>query len=192
LTFGPVPSRRLGRSLGINNIPPKSCTYSCRYCQVEPTHETEVVPRPFYSPDNIFKAVKQRLTQAKEAGEAVDYLTFFPDGEPTLDSRLKDRKVALIVSWVSVGIVQLLAEQQLEDTKIKIRDTKRRSRSAQTMDEQKEYQEEIKTLEKQQRRQRQAIFDVEDEIEARRDALIEALERRMHQNSTTHHLFRIH
>lgn len=83
------------------------------------------------------------------------------------------------------------AEQQLEDTKIKIRDTKRKARTAQTVEEQKQNQEELKTLEKQQRRQRQAIFDVEDEIESRRDALIEALERRMHQNSTTHHLFRI-
>gem|GEM_PF-3894463 len=32
--FGPVPSRRLGQSLGINNIPPKHCTYSCVYCQL--------------------------------------------------------------------------------------------------------------------------------------------------------------
>lgn len=83
------------------------------------------------------------------------------------------------------------AEQQLEDTKIKIRDTKRRSRTAQTVEEQRQCQEEVKTLEKQQRRQRQAIFDVEDEIEARRDTLIEALEKRMHQKSSTHHLFRI-
>lgn len=90
LTFGPVPSRRLGRSLGINNIPPKSCTYSCRYCQVGPTRETEMLPRPFYSPDEIFKVVEQHLTQAKEAGETVDYLTFVPDGEPTLDSRLSE------------------------------------------------------------------------------------------------------
>ena len=90
LTFGPVPSRRLGRSLGINNIPPKSCTYSCRYCQVGPTRETEVAPRLFYKPVEIFKAVEQQLTQVKEVGETVDYLTFVPDGEPTLDLRLSD------------------------------------------------------------------------------------------------------
>lgn len=83
------------------------------------------------------------------------------------------------------------AEQQLEDTKIKIRDTKRKARTAQTIEEQKQFQEELKSLERQQRRQRQAIFDVEDEIEQRRDDLIEALERRMHQKSTTHHVFRI-
>jgi wyosine [tRNA(Phe)-imidazoG37] synthetase (radical SAM superfamily) len=53
LVFGPVPSRRLGRSLGINNIPPKSCTYSCVYCQVGPTRRTEVAPRAFYAPAEI-------------------------------------------------------------------------------------------------------------------------------------------
>ena len=40
IAFGPVPSRRLGRSLGINNIPPKHCSYSCVYCQVGSTAAT--------------------------------------------------------------------------------------------------------------------------------------------------------
>ena len=39
IAFGPVPSRRLGRSLGINNIPPKACSYACVYCQVGHTVE---------------------------------------------------------------------------------------------------------------------------------------------------------
>lgn len=42
--FGPVPSRRLGRSLGINNVPPKSCSYSCVYCQVGRTPEGGIEP----------------------------------------------------------------------------------------------------------------------------------------------------
>lgn len=83
------------------------------------------------------------------------------------------------------------AEQQLQDTKDRIKDAKRRARTADTLEEQKSAQEVLKELEKQQRRQRQQIFEVEDEIEGRRDQLIEALERRMHQNSSTHHLFRI-
>lgn len=61
------------------------------------------------------------------------------------------------------------AEQQLEDTKLKIRDAKRQSRQSETIEQQKDWQENIKQLEKQQRRQRQSIFDVEDEIEPRRD-----------------------
>ncbi|MEX2516764.1 MAG: SNF2-related protein [Gammaproteobacteria bacterium] len=85
----------------------------------------------------------------------------------------------------------LAAEQVLHDTKIKIRDTKRRARMAATLEEQKQLQEELKRLESQQRRQRQSIFDVEDEIENRRDEFIAALEKRLHQRSITHHLFRI-
>ena len=65
------------------------------------------------------------------------------------------------------------------DTKTCIRDAKRRARLAETVEEQRALQEDLKNLERQQRRQRQAIFDVEDEIEARRDQLIEALEKRM-------------
>ena len=88
LTFGPVPSRRLGRSLGINNIPPKFCSYSCLYCQVGRTAHKEVELRTFYQPDEIFQAVKEQISAAQAAGEKVDYLTFVPDGEPTLDMHL--------------------------------------------------------------------------------------------------------
>ena len=88
ITFGPVPSRRLGRSLGINNIPPKSCSYSCIYCQVGPTPKKEIVLRPFYGPEEIRRAVEAQVEAAHRAGESIDYLTFVPDGEPTLDEDL--------------------------------------------------------------------------------------------------------
>jgi wyosine [tRNA(Phe)-imidazoG37] synthetase (radical SAM superfamily) len=51
ITFGPVPSRRLGRSLGINNIPPKVCSYSCVYCQVGRTLDLATERRALYPPD---------------------------------------------------------------------------------------------------------------------------------------------
>jgi predicted nucleic acid-binding Zn-ribbon protein len=85
----------------------------------------------------------------------------------------------------------LSAEIQLEDTKIKIRDAKKQARTAQTLEEQKAAQERIQQLERQQRRQRQSIFDVEDAIEAKRDLLIDGLEKQMHKTSTTHRLFTI-
>jgi len=88
LTFGPVPSRRLGRSLGINNIPPKCCSYSCVYCQVGRTREQEIMPRTFYQPEEIRHAVLAQVEAAHRAGETIDYLTFVPDGEPTLDEHL--------------------------------------------------------------------------------------------------------
>ncbi len=88
IAFGPVPSRRLGRSLGINNIPPKSCSYSCLYCQVGTTHGQTVMPKAFYPPEAIRDAVESQLEKARAGNEAVDYLTFVPDGEPGLDVNL--------------------------------------------------------------------------------------------------------
>ena len=105
LTFGPVPSRRLGRSLGINNIPPKACSYSCVYCQVGATRATEIVPRKFYTPDQIYQAVEKHLIQTREKGDRVDYLTFVPDGEPTLDSRLSESIERLRPLGIPVAII---------------------------------------------------------------------------------------
>ena len=74
IVFGPVPSRRLGRSLGINNIPPKHCSYSCIYCQVGPTKTTEIESRVFYKPEHIFNEVKIRMIKLKEQQEPTDFL----------------------------------------------------------------------------------------------------------------------
>ena len=83
--FGPVPSRRLGRSLGVNNIPPKVCTYSCVYCQLGRTTGMQVKRQTFYRPGELLRDVEEKVRSARGAGEAIDYLTFVPDGEPTLD-----------------------------------------------------------------------------------------------------------
>ena len=85
----------------------------------------------------------------------------------------------------------LSAEQAMHDTKARLKDAKRRARAASTVEEQAAIQEETRHLERLQRRQRQEIFDVEDEIEAKRDALIAALERRLNQRSHSVPLFRI-
>jgi wyosine [tRNA(Phe)-imidazoG37] synthetase (radical SAM superfamily) len=88
IAFGPVPSRRLGRSLGINNIPPKICTYSCVYCQLGRTKEMRVERRVFYDPEEILEAVKDKVGKTRQKGDSIDYLTFVADGEPTLDINL--------------------------------------------------------------------------------------------------------
>ncbi|HOY57435.1 MAG TPA: radical SAM protein [Verrucomicrobiota bacterium] len=88
IAFGPVPSRRLGRSVGINNIPPKLCTYSCVYCQLGRTNAMRMRRRAFYQPEDIARDVQTKVERAQRAGETVDYLTFVPDGEPTLDIHL--------------------------------------------------------------------------------------------------------
>jgi len=83
------------------------------------------------------------------------------------------------------------AEQNLLDTKAKIKTLKRESRQAQAIEEQKDLQEKIKVEERKQRKQRQAIFDVEDEIFEKRDQLIEALEKRLNQKTESEMLFTI-
>ncbi len=60
IAFGPVPSRRLGRSLGINNIPYKICMYSCVYCQVGRTLKFRLEPSEFYEPEVIAREVGEK------------------------------------------------------------------------------------------------------------------------------------
>jgi len=95
IAFGPVPSRRLGRSLGVNNIPPKVCSYACVYCQLGRTIKMQVERRPFYEPSEVLETVRDKIERSRRAGEAVDYLTFVPDGEPTLDLNL-GREIELL------------------------------------------------------------------------------------------------
>ena len=118
LTFGPVPSRRLGRSLGINNIPPKICTYSCVYCQIGKTSNVKIYPQGFYSPSQIFNEVQEKVEKSREKGEPVDYLTFVPDGEPTLDIDL-GKEIKLIKSLgIKIAVISnssLLDQKQVRE-----------------------------------------------------------------------------
>jgi len=95
IAYGPVPSRRLGQSLGINNIPPKICSYSCVYCQLGKATSMRVEREQFYKPGQVFSSVKNRVEQAEERGERIDYLAFVPDGEPALDANL-GREIELL------------------------------------------------------------------------------------------------
>lgn len=83
----------------------------------------------------------------------------------------------------------LAAEEGLHDTKARIAQLKRDARKAATLEAQSAFQNELRELERRQRRQRQDIFAVEDEITARRDALIEQLERRLQQHTESRTLF---
>jgi superfamily II DNA/RNA helicase len=85
----------------------------------------------------------------------------------------------------------LSAEKALADTKEQIKASRREARQAVTLEEQHQIQEKIQKLERQQRHQRQEIFKVEDEIMGKRDALIESLEKRLAQRTTTETLFTI-
>ena len=86
--FGPVPSRRLGKSIGINNIPPKICTYSCVYCQLGKSLKMITDRCSYYDPGMLLTETKDKIKNAHLNNEPIDYLTIVSDGEPTLDANL--------------------------------------------------------------------------------------------------------
>jgi len=62
--YGPVPSRRLGQSIGINHIPPKVCTYSCIYRQLGKTMRMQLDRNTFYSPEEVLRKVEEQVSKA--------------------------------------------------------------------------------------------------------------------------------
>lgn len=105
IVFGPVPSRRLGQSLGINNIPPKICSYSCIYCQIGRTLNFAIERNAFYSLDRIINEVSSVISKLKERGEKIDFLSFVPDGEPTLDINLGKEIAALKKFNIRIAVI---------------------------------------------------------------------------------------
>jgi wyosine [tRNA(Phe)-imidazoG37] synthetase (radical SAM superfamily) len=81
--FGPVPSRRLGLSLGIDLIPAKTCTYDCLYCQVGRTTCKTTTRKPFVAVQAVVNELKRKLRTTNP-----DTLTLAGSGEPTLHSRI--------------------------------------------------------------------------------------------------------
>lgn len=82
--FGPVPSRRLGRSLGIDLIPYKTCSYDCIYCQLGRTAVTTIERKAYVPVSDVLDEVKRRL----ERGPRPDYITLSGSGEPTLHAEI--------------------------------------------------------------------------------------------------------
>jgi wyosine [tRNA(Phe)-imidazoG37] synthetase (radical SAM superfamily) len=76
--FGPVPSRRLGRSLGVDLVPFKTCTYDCIYCQLGPTTRKTIERREWVPWERVLIEVENKL------GTRPDYITLSGSGEPTL------------------------------------------------------------------------------------------------------------
>ena len=84
--FGPVPSRRLGISLGIDLVPMKTCTLDCIYCECGKTTDLCVARREYVP----FKSVKTEFDHYRANNPKPDYITFSGSGEPTLNSRIGD------------------------------------------------------------------------------------------------------
>ena len=84
--FGPVPSRRLGQSLGIDPIPPKTCNWNCVYCQLGRTVPLTNERREYFPRRDILAEVIKALN-AHQPGE-IDWVTFVGSGEPLLHSSI--------------------------------------------------------------------------------------------------------
>ena len=82
LIYGPVPSRRLGISLGVDIVPYKNCSYDCIYCQLGKTTHHTIKRKSFVSVDSVMDQIKEVIDQNSD----IDYITFSGSGEPTLNS----------------------------------------------------------------------------------------------------------
>jgi wyosine [tRNA(Phe)-imidazoG37] synthetase (radical SAM superfamily) len=117
--FGPVPSRRLGRSLGVDLVPFKTCTYDCIYCQLGRTTRKTVERKEWVPLNAVLDELKRKLVSRP------DYITLSGSGEPTLHSGLgeiiehiqamTDVPVAVLTNGSLFWQPQLRAEAALAD-----------------------------------------------------------------------------
>ena len=121
--FGPVPSRRLGQSLGIDTIPLKTCNWNCVYCQLGRTQPVTNERKQYYPPEEIVAEVQEAL-QAHQPGE-IDWVTFVGSGEPLLHSstgwlirqvkQMTDLPVAVITNGSLLYLPEVREELSVAD-----------------------------------------------------------------------------
>jgi wyosine [tRNA(Phe)-imidazoG37] synthetase (radical SAM superfamily) len=117
ISFGPVPSRRLGKSLGINNIiRPKVCSYNCIYCQVGQTKHPGLTRQLFFTPEQIIGEVESHLSKLA-AEDRPDYMTFVSNGEPTLDINL-GRSIEMLKE-IGIPIAVITNSSMLSDPHVR-------------------------------------------------------------------------
>lgn len=85
---GPVPFRQRGKSIIINNITPRICTYSCVYCHLDKPPKIIMYRCVFHDSNTLVEETKIKLNNAQANNESIEYLTIVADGEPTLDVKL--------------------------------------------------------------------------------------------------------
>jgi len=99
--FGPVPSRRLGLSLGVDLIPPKTCTFDCLYCQVGRTTSRTLEPKAFVPVREVVAEIKRKILK-----NVPDAITLAGSGEPTLYSEI-DQVIASIKKMTKIKVALL-------------------------------------------------------------------------------------
>ena len=119
--YGPVPSRRLGQSLGVSPIPEKTCNYNCIYCQLGKTTNFTNHRKRFFNPKAILAEISEALKQQRK----IDYITFVGEGEPTLSNdlgllieetkKLTDRPIAVITNGSLLSLETIRTEMREAD-----------------------------------------------------------------------------
>lgn len=114
--FGPVPSRRLGRSLGVDIVPFKVCSLNCIYCQLGATTSLTTERQPYVAAADVIEELRRWI----ENGGSADYITLSGSGEPTLNSELDqiiefvqqhtDTPMALLTNGTLFGDPQVRAQ----------------------------------------------------------------------------------
>jgi len=82
--FGPIPSRRLGISLGVDLVPHKVCSFNCIYCEVGPTTNLTITRKEYIPISEVIQELDMYLSKNPK----LDFITFSGQGEPTLNSGL--------------------------------------------------------------------------------------------------------
>lgn len=112
--YGPVPSRRLGRSLGIDLVPHKVCTYDCIYCQIGKTTEKTPLRKEYVPVKEVFEEVELFL---KREFSPIDHFSLSGSGEPTLNSQIRSIIEGIKrISSIPVAVItngSLLCEEQV-------------------------------------------------------------------------------
>ena len=113
LVYGPVPSRRLGISLGVDIIPYKNCSYDCIYCQLGKTTNQTIQRKSLVSVDSVVKEIKEVIDQNSD----IDYITFSGSGEPTLNSDIGEM-IRKVKSFTQIPVAVLTNGSLLWDKKV--------------------------------------------------------------------------
>ncbi|MCD4720368.1 MAG: radical SAM protein [Desulfobacula sp.] len=101
--FGPVPSRRLGMSLGVDLVPHKICSLNCIYCECGRTTNLTIQRKEYIPYDDVVEELKIYMKN----NPAPDYITFSGAGEPTLNSRIGDVLNFIKINWPDIPVALL-------------------------------------------------------------------------------------
>ena len=112
--YGPVPSRRLGISLGVDIVPYKNCSYDCIYCQLGRTTDHTIKRRSFVSVDAVMDQIREVVNQNSD----IDYITFSGSGEPTLNQDIS-RMIERVKSLTRIPVAVLTNGSLLWDSRVR-------------------------------------------------------------------------